>query len=89
MEEVSRRMFVKRASLGAVAVGALAATPLAWAETKSHASSPEPDLSGISGPVVAHVRDLGKGLVDVFVGTRLVTVTDRELAKSLTRIAAV
>lgn len=38
-----------------------------------------------AGPVVAHVRDLDRGEIDVFVGSRKVTVRDRAVAARLYR----
>jgi hypothetical protein len=83
---LSRRSLMKQAGLGAVAVGLVASTPFGRSELHTKPLS-EPDLSKLEGPVVAHVRDLSKGLVDVFVGERMVTVTDHNLARSLGHIA--
>jgi hypothetical protein len=83
---VSRRTLMKQAGLGAVAVGLVAGAPFGRAALHS-APVVAPDVSKLDGPIVAHVRDLSAGLVDVFVGERVVTVTDRGLAHSLAHIA--
>lgn len=83
---VSRRAVLT----GAAGAGALAATGgvfgaagAAAAQTSSRGGS---DSAG-TDQVVAHVRDVRSGLVDVYVGERLVSVRDRELASRLARAA--
>jgi len=36
-------------------------------------------------PIVAHVRDARSGVIDLYVGTRRVTITDRRIAAELAR----
>lgn len=88
LHSVSRRSLMKQAGFGAVAVGVLAGTPFGRTELHGAPMPAMPSLSSVEGPVVAHVRDMSKGLVDVFMGERMVTVTDHALARSLTHIAS-
>jgi hypothetical protein len=84
MPEISRRAFVTKGSVSAAAVGALAVTGVALSAPADAASpAAEPDA-----PVVAHIRNLRAGQVDVYIGTREVTVVDHELANRLARAAA-
>lgn len=82
MEHVSRRAFVTQASIGVAAVGAIAATGLNLAPGAQAEATPRAELGQ---PLVARVRDLDSGQVDLFVGEREVTVTDHDLANRLAR----
>lgn len=92
MEDVSRRVFVRRAGMGALAVGLAAGTPLVAHAASGSTAEPGADVSGaapaVAGSVVAHVVDASSGLVHVFVGTRMISVTDLGLARTLAGIAA-
>lgn len=92
MEGLSRRVFVRRAGLGALAVGLAAGTPIAaYASAKPAARSNVDAASNklaTENSVVAHVVDASQGLVHVFVGTRMIEVTDHGLARSLSAIAS-
>jgi hypothetical protein len=88
LHSVSRRSLMKQAGFGAVAVGVLAGTPFGRSELHGASMPAVPAASSVEGPVIAHVRDMSKGLVDVFMGERVVTVTDHALARSLTHIAS-
>lgn len=90
MESVSRRAFVKRASIGAAAAGALAATaPMLGRSHPTATPAPSADQPApLPDPVIAHVRNLATGEVDLYVGTRHVAVRDHSLANQLTRAAA-
>lgn len=86
MAKLTRQGFIKQASLGAAAIGALAVTPgLALAEPASPHASPDPAAGDLHGPLVAHVRDRARGEVAVMVGTREVIVYDHELVRRLVR----
>ena len=92
MEDLSRRVFVRRAGLGALAVGLAAGTPIAAYAAASPANRSNPDTPAsepaTENSVIAHVVDASQGLVHVFVGTRMIAVTDHGLARSLATIAS-
>jgi hypothetical protein len=90
MPHISRRHFLRNASIGAAATGVAAAGGLslltgvsgADAATPSKTTSPDgPVLEG-SG-VVAHVVDAKKGKISIFVGTRHIDYTNQALAQEL------
>lgn len=88
MEPTSRRQFLKRSSAVAAAAGVAAAVPGgASALTKASAHDAVPPLpdddSVVDVPVIAHVRDVRKGLVSLYVGEKEITIKDRRLAASL------
>ena len=90
MEPTSRRQFLKRSSAVAAAAGVAAAVPATAAKAlTSHAASDRepklPDADSVDAPVVAHVRDVRKGIVSLYTGEREVTVKDRRLAAALYR----
>jgi len=89
MEPTSRRQFLKRSSAVAAAAGVAAAVPAGAAQafTKSDANEVPrlPDDDSVDVPVIAHVRDVRKGLVSLYVGEREITIKDRRLAASLFR----
>jgi hypothetical protein len=81
----SRRTMLKSAALAGVGVATagvvadiLFAGPAA-AATSAHGSS--------EGDLVAHVRDARSGHIDLYVGTRAVSVRDRALASRLANAA--
>jgi hypothetical protein len=86
MAKMTRRGFIKDATAGAAAVGAIAvvpgmaavhAAPKDWA---AHASGAQ-----VEGPLVAHVRNFKTGEVAVLVGTREVIIHDHALVSRLVR----
>ena len=91
MEPTSRRQFLKRSSAVAAAAGVAAAVPVSAAKVltasdKSHVADREPELPddpGVDVPVVAHVRDVRKGLVSLYTGEREVKVRNKRLAAAL------
>jgi len=88
MEPTSRRQFLKRGSAVAAAAGVAAAVPASAAKAlTSHAANetekPLPNDSSVDVPVVAHVRDVRKGLVTLYTGEREITVKNRRLAAAL------
>jgi hypothetical protein len=86
MSDLTRRAFLHAVGGAGVAIGvgaALGGLPGATAAPDARAADP-PE----SGPVVARLRDLPSGAVTFYVGTREVTVHDRELALRLARAAA-
>lgn len=85
---VSRRgLFRRAAGIGAATVAAGLLVD-AMADPASAAEAPvtgQPHQAG--EPIVAHVRDVRSGAVDLFVGTRHIQVHDQELAIRLARAA--
>jgi hypothetical protein len=93
MPELSRRLFLRNASIGVVATGVAAAGGGALLSGTSSAevapleltSSDTPLLDG-SG-VIAHVVDARAGKISIYVGTKQVTYVNRELAQQLLKAA--
>jgi hypothetical protein len=88
MEPTSRRQFLKRSSAVAAAAGVAATVPASAAKalTASGTDAPErrlPDDASVDVPVVAHVRDVRKGLVSLYTGEREIIVKNRRLAAAL------
>ena len=88
MEPTSRRQFLKRGSAVAAAAGVAAAVPAGAAKAlTSHGThepeKPLPNDSSVDVPVVAHVRDVRKGLVTLYTGEREITIKNRRLAAAL------
>ena len=89
MEPTSRRQFLKRSSAVAAAAGVAATVPASAAKalsssSKTHEHEPElPDDHTVDVPVVAHVRDVRKGLVTLYTGEREVTIKNKRLAAAL------
>jgi hypothetical protein len=90
MEPTSRRTFLKRSSAVAAAAGVASAVPATAARALTSRSAtdapPElPDHPSVDVPVVAHVRDVRKGLVSLYTGEKEITIKDRRLAAALYR----
>jgi hypothetical protein len=93
MDNLSRRSFLKKGSVAVGAAGVAVAAPGLGKVVREKASGEptrahEPDLpaeAASEGPLVAHVRDLATGEIDLFVGERRVTVKDRATASRLYR----
>jgi hypothetical protein len=91
MEPTSRRQFLKRGSAVAAAAGVAATVPasaaraLSSGKSRSESDPPLPDDESVDVPVVAHVRDVRKGLVTLYTGEREITIKDRRLAAALYR----
>ena len=90
MEPTSRRQFLKRGSAVAAAAGVVAAVPAGAAKalvpTTRTSREPEkalPNDASVDVPVVAHVRDVRKGLVTLYTGEREITIKNRRLAAAL------
>jgi hypothetical protein len=84
---LSRRRLLR----GAVAVGAAGVVGVVAVEGFTTAASAQSDTQtaadGQSEPVVAHVRDVASGDIDLFVGTKLVRLRDPQLAARLAQAA--
>ena len=89
MSDSSRRGFLIVAGTGALAAGAAAMVPAAFAAGPREGFAPgpreEPSPGSPEGPLVAYVSDLRKGEVSVMMGEREVIVHDRALCASLAR----
>ena len=91
MEPTSRRQFLKRSSAVAAAAGVAAAVPAGTARGAGQVDvsatvGEQPGLPGDSSvdvPVVAHVRDVRKGLVSLYTGEREITIKNKRLAAAL------
>jgi hypothetical protein len=93
-----RRKFLKGSSVAAGLAGAMTVLPGAIpafaksARTTSQATAADRDDTVAIGqvskePVVAHIRDAGNGQIDLFVGTRQITVRDRNLTNRILNAA--
>ncbi len=87
MAELSRRTFLRRASVGAVAgagaLGAVAGGAPARALARGLREAAEPAGAHGAEPVVAYVSDAGRGEVTIMAGTREVTRRDPDLARRI------
>ena len=81
----SRRTMLKGAA--AAGVGAATAGVVADILFAGPASAATRDSSSDGSDLVAHVRDVRSGDIDLYVGTRQVSVQDRVLASRLARAA--
>ena len=91
MPNISRRHFLRNASIGAAATGVAAAggmsflTGVSGAETPKATPADTPLVDG-SG-VVAHVVDARSGKISLFVGTKHINYTNQALAQELLKAA--
>jgi hypothetical protein len=96
--KLTRRTFLWRSSVAAGVAGAVASVPglpvllatdaPAATEAGPEAASVLPDeAAALSEPLVAHVRDLSTGAMDIYVGDQQVAYTNRQLAALLYRAA--
>jgi hypothetical protein len=89
MDQVSRRSFLTKSSVGAAAavtVGTVGLPRLAGA------SASEPDLSpaevaAVNGTTLVHIKDVSRGEVEILVGERAVRFTDKTLVAKVLRAA--
>jgi hypothetical protein len=94
MPNISRRHFLRNASIGAAATSVVAAGGLglltgvndAGAATPAGATTPDAPILEGSG-VVAHVVDAKKGKISLFVGTKHIDYTNQALAQELLKAA--
>jgi len=93
MPNISRRLFLRNASLGVVATGVAAAGGASLLTGTSAAdlapielASPDTPLLDGSG-VIAHVVDARAGKISIYVGTKQITYVNRDLAQQLLRAA--
>ena len=87
LSPVSRRRLFR----GALAVGAAGVVGGVAVEAFTTGASAQTDTQtaadGTALPVVAHVRDVASGDIDIFVGTRQVRLKDPQLAARLAQAA--
>jgi hypothetical protein len=94
MPDVTRRVFLRNASLGAAAAGVLAAGGVGLVDAVTSASaSPLQEDSSVATPdlegsdIFAHVANAKTGEITLFYGTKSVSYTDPRLAQQLLRAA--
>jgi hypothetical protein len=89
MDPVTRRSFLIKGSAGAVGAAGLAAGGIALS---SAAAADEPALrpdeaADVPGPVLVDIKDAATGEVEILVGEREVSFTDRALVAKVLRAA--
>lgn len=89
MEPVTRRSFLVTGSVGAA--GAATAFGTGWALSSATDSSEsalsQDEIDELSGPLVVQVKNAAAGELEVLVGEREVTFTDKALTARLLRAA--
>jgi len=83
LSPVSRRRLLR----GALAVGAAGVVGGVAVEAFTTGASAQTTSQTSGEPVVAHVRDVASGDIDLFVGERLVRIKDPQLAARLAQAA--
>jgi hypothetical protein len=91
MDPVTRRSFLIKGSAGAVGAAGLAAGGLALS-TAAAADTDEPDLqpgeaTDVPGTVLVEIKDAATGEVEILVGEREVSFTDKALVAKVLRAA--
>jgi hypothetical protein len=90
MDPVTRRSFLIKGSAGAVGAAGLAAGGLALssaAAADSKESELRPDEAADVGPVLVDIKDAATGEVEILVGEREVSFTDKALVAKVLRAA--
>jgi hypothetical protein len=90
MAKLTRRGFIKQTSVSVATIGVLAAAPLvafpdAPDAVATDLSAEEASVAELSGPLVAHVRDLATGEISLMSGTQEIIYRDPELVMRLIR----
>jgi len=83
LSPLSRRRLFR----GALAVGAAGVVGGVAVEAFTTGASAQTEAQATGEPVVAHVRDVASGDIDIFVGTRVVRLKDPQLAARLAQAA--
>ncbi len=84
MAKLTRRGFIGQTTAGAATMGVLAAVPgLEALPQRAPAAATERSTRSLSGPLVAHVRNLATGEVSIMTGTREVIFRDTDLVMRL------
>lgn len=91
MDPVTRRSFLIKGSAGAVGAAGLAAGGLALS-TAAAADTDEPDLQpgeagDVPGTLLVEIKDAATGEVEILVGEREVSFTDKALVAKVLRAA--
>lgn len=93
MTDVTRRQFLRNASIGAAAAGVLAVggpaivSAIDAGEGTASASAPSQDPVFEGSDIFARVIDAKAGSIKIFVGTKEVDYTNQALAQQLLRAA--
>ena len=91
MAGTNRRDFLRKASLGAVGVGAVVAAPELLFGGAAVAATPAPAVvpaaKAVDGPIVLLLRDASNGEFTVMHGEQSSSFTDTALAAKLTHVA--
>jgi hypothetical protein len=90
MAKLTRRGFIKQTSVSVATIGVLAAAPLvaipdATDVVATDFAAEETSVAELSGPLVAHVRDLATGEISLMSGTQEIIYRDPELVMRLIR----
>lgn len=89
MNPVSRRLFLIRGSVGVAMAGLATAVPGLFQAGESAPAATAavpaemPEGAAITEPLLAHIKDLGTGEINLLVGTREITIQDPQLASRL------
>ena len=89
MEPTNRRDFLKHASVAAAVAGAAVAAPVTIADAAAALADDKkkepavPADAKVDRHVVAHLRDVQTGEVDIYAGDTATTVKDKRLAALL------
>jgi hypothetical protein len=91
MDPVTRRSFLIKGSAGAVgaaglAAGGLALSSAAAADTKEPELRPD-EAADVPGTVLVEIKDAATGEVEILVGEREVSFTDKALVAKVLRAA--
>ncbi len=93
MADVTRRQFLRSASIGAAAAGVLGAGGVAiFSDADAGASTltatpaaPGSVPAAKGNDIFAHVADVSRGTITVFHGDKTYTITDKSLAAALSK----
>jgi hypothetical protein len=86
MEPQNRRQFLKRSGAVAAAAGIAATVPAGAARALGASAESDqklPNDSSVDVPVVAHVKDVRKGIVSLYTGEREIQIKNKKLAAAL------
>ncbi|MFL6141926.1 MAG: hypothetical protein ACJ72N_08700 [Labedaea sp.] len=83
-----RKLIVTGATLAVAGVAVGAAVPLTASAIRDNSATHDHAAPALDAPLMVHVKDLASGQLDLFVGTRHVSLTDRGMAAQLARAAA-
>jgi hypothetical protein len=93
MPNISRRIFLRNASIGVIATGVVSAGGVGLLTGPGGAEIAPVDLASSDTPllegsgVIAHVVDAKSGEISIFVGTKQISLTNPALAQQLLRAA--